>query len=190
MQTQFWILFDGLRLLTTHVGLFAMSLLLSGVPRKARYAITVGIGVPAFLSIVGLVCFICGRFKYCNRRRDPIAEFGSTISPQPTIIVGLDKPTIDSYPKIVLGESRRLPKPDDNTCSICLSEYRPKDTLKRIPECQHCFHSDCIDEWLHLNATCPVCRTSPERLSPNDGSWYVYSWGSSFVATFTAKPVN
>jgi hypothetical protein len=58
----------------------------------------------------------------------------------------------------------RLPKPNDNTCPICLSEYQPKETLKTIPECQHCFHAECIDEWLSLNATCPICRNSPERL--------------------------
>ncbi|KAK2983693.1 hypothetical protein RJ640_023227 [Escallonia rubra] len=139
-----------------------------GLSRSARYAITVGAGVPALLFSVGLFCFVCGRVKAYNRRGrgHSISEFSSTVAPQPTLVVGLDGPTIESYPKTILGESRRLPKPDDNTCPICLSEYRPKETLRSIPECQHCFHADCIDEWLRLNATCPVCRNSPPRSPP------------------------
>ncbi|KAK7858270.1 putative ring-h2 finger protein atl69, partial [Quercus suber] len=67
-----------------------------------------------------------------------------------------------------LGESWCLPKPNDDTCPICLSEYRSKETLKTIPKCQHCFHTECIDEWLSLNATCPICQNSPQRLPPLD----------------------
>ena len=138
----------------------------TGLPRTARYAITVGVGIPAIMCLIGLACFLCGRVKAIGGGRRPIAELTSMVVPQPTPVTGLDEPTIESYPKIVLGESRRLPKPDDNTCSICLSEYRPKETLKSIPECQHCFHAECIDEWLHLNASCPICRNSPEKSSP------------------------
>ncbi|KAL5568340.1 hypothetical protein UlMin_024915 [Ulmus minor] len=134
-----------------------------GIPRTARYAVAVGVGVPAVLCFVGLLCFVSGKVKSLTNRNGPVSESNSTIAPQPTIIMGLDGPTLESFPKIVLGESRRLPKPDDKTCPICLSEYRPKETLKSIPECQHCFHADCIDEWLQLNASCPICRTSPHR---------------------------
>ncbi|KAF5442267.1 hypothetical protein F2P56_034946 [Juglans regia] len=102
----------------------------------------------------------------CGKRRDPIPELNPSVAPQSTLVLGLDGPTIESYPKIVLGESRRLPKPDDHTCPICLSEYRPKETLKPIPKCQHCFHAACIDEWLKLNATCPICRNPPPQPLP------------------------
>ncbi|KAF7147489.1 hypothetical protein RHSIM_Rhsim03G0207000 [Rhododendron simsii] len=137
-----------------------------GLPRSARYAITVGAGVPILLFCIGILCFIFGWVKSFGRRRDPISELmTSTVAPQPTLVTGLDGPTINSFPQVVLGESRRLPKPDDSTCPICLSEYRPRETLRSIPECRHCFHADCIDEWLRLNATCPVCRNSPGRLS-------------------------
>lgn len=106
-------------------------------------------------------------------------DFTSAVSPHPIIVEGLDGPTLESYPKIVLGESRRLPKPDDITCSICLSEYRPKETLKTIPECQHCFHADCIDGWLRLNATCPICRKSPLPSGP------AAVWGFSVFPVFS-----
>ncbi|CAN4087607.1 unnamed protein product [Withania somnifera] len=130
-------------------------------PKGARYAIIVGAGVPAMLFLIGLLYFISGRIRSCRRRAQPVLEFSSAVAPQPIILMGLDGPTIESYPKTVLGESRRLPKPDDNICPICLAEYQPSETLRTIPECQHCFHVDCIDEWLQLNASCPVCRSSP-----------------------------
>lgn len=137
-----------------------------GISRAALYAISVAAGIPVVLCVVGLLCFVCGRLKYCARRSRALPEFSFSVTPQTSVAAGLDGPTIESYPKIVLGESCRLPKPDDNTCSICLSEYKPKETLKSIPECKHCFHADCIDEWLRLNASCPICRNSPEHTDP------------------------
>lgn len=137
-----------------------------GLPRSARYAVTIGAGVPAVLCMLGLICFISGKVKSYARRGNRVREFefGSSIAPEPVIITGLDGPTIESYPKIELGESKRLPKPDDNTCAICLCEYKAKETLKTIPNCHHSFHADCIDEWLRLNASCPICRNSPPPL--------------------------
>ncbi|XLS67134.1 hypothetical protein HN51_018157 [Arachis hypogaea] len=140
-----------------------------GFSRCARYAIAIGLGVPALLCFIGILSCLCSKLKILAHRwvwdRQTVPDFEPLISPQPTIILGLDGPTIESYPKMVVGESPNiLPKPNDNTCPICLSEYKPKETVKRIPECLHCFHAQCIDEWLPLNASCPICRTSPNKL--------------------------
>ncbi|KAL7108262.1 hypothetical protein ACP275_06G102900 [Erythranthe tilingii] len=140
------------------------------LPRSARYAIVLGVGVPALLCLVGLVAFVCSRLP--NRRRHHLVmDFSVAVGQHPTTaaatISGLDGATIESYPKTILGESRRLPKPEYNICSICLSEYAPKETLRSIPDCHHCFHAECIDEWLRLNSSCPVCRNSPKPSSPN-----------------------
>ncbi|TMW84196.1 hypothetical protein EJD97_025639 [Solanum chilense] len=62
--------------------------------------------------------------------------------------------------EIVLGESLRLPGLNSLTCPICLIEYIPGDSIRTIPVCQHCFHVQCIDEWLKMKSTCPVCRNS------------------------------
>lgn len=42
-------------------------------------------------------------------------------------------------------------------CVICLSSYEDGSDLRELP-CQHNFHCACIDKWLHLNATCPLCK--------------------------------
>lgn len=33
---------------------------------------------------------------------------------------------------------------------------------KLLPNCDHMFHEQCINMWLHSNFTCPVCRTWAE----------------------------
>ncbi|KAF3576180.1 hypothetical protein DY000_02036074 [Brassica cretica] len=33
--------------------------------------------------------------------------------------------------------------------------------LRMMPECKHYFHLCCLDAWLKLNGSCPVCRNSP-----------------------------
>lgn len=46
-------------------------------------------------------------------------------------------------------------------CAICLCEYKEAEMMRMLPDCKHCFHLKCVDAWLRLNATCPVCRSSP-----------------------------
>ncbi len=42
-------------------------------------------------------------------------------------------------------------------CPICLEYYTPKDIIKIFP-CSHKYHAKCIDKWLTVKPTCPVCR--------------------------------
>ena len=138
---------------------------------------SIGLGIPGLLCIMGLACFFCGRMKMQGQRRQAnTRDFSTLIIPHPPVVVmGLDAATIEKYPKTQLGESGRLPKPTDNTCSICLCEYQPKETLRSLPECNHYFHANCIDGWLRMNATCPLCRKLPESPSFALSSYYVTS---------------
>ncbi|MCL7041835.1 hypothetical protein MKW94_002379 [Papaver nudicaule] len=84
----------------------------------------------------------------------------SFIPRQQPVKAGLDSSIIKSYPRILLDEKLRLPNLNDTICSICISEYQPTETLKIIPSCSHYFHEKCIDQWLSMSSTCPVCRES------------------------------
>uniref|UniRef100_A0A8C4RCI4 RING-type domain-containing protein n=1 Tax=Erpetoichthys calabaricus TaxID=27687 RepID=A0A8C4RCI4_ERPCA len=44
------------------------------------------------------------------------------------------------------------------TCSVCLATFSNGDLLRHLP-CTHNFHVECIDQWLFVNSTCPVCRS-------------------------------
>ena len=128
------------------------------------YGIAIAVSILVFISTIMLVSYACIRAKSTRPRPRPRP---STPLPPPAadnvvvLMVGLDGSIIESYPKLVLGESRRLPAPNHGPCSICLSDYQPYDSVRCIPDCRHCFHSACVDEWLRMSATCPLCRNSP-----------------------------
>ncbi|KAJ0045331.1 hypothetical protein Pint_05626 [Pistacia integerrima] len=140
------------------------------------YGIAIAVSILVLISTIMLTSYICIRVKANASSRASVTEddtiSGSSYrihnSVEPAVLVlGLDGSVVESYPKIVLGESLRLPRPNNGPCSICLSEYLPKDLVRCIPDCHHCFHADCVDEWLKMNATCPLCRSSP---APSKGS--------------------
>ncbi|AYV83988.1 MAG: RING/U-box superfamily protein [Hyperionvirus sp.] len=45
------------------------------------------------------------------------------------------------------------------SCSICLEDYATGDVIRRL-NCPHIFHKNCIDNWLLLQRTCPICRAN------------------------------
>ncbi|CAM8957026.1 unnamed protein product [Rhodiola kirilowii] len=46
---------------------------------------------------------------------------------------------------------------EDAECCICLSSYDDGVELRELP-CGHHFHCTCVDKWLFINATCPLCK--------------------------------
>ncbi|MBA0552187.1 hypothetical protein Golob_023020, partial [Gossypium lobatum] len=137
---------------------------------STKYAL-IFIVTPIILILVLII--ICNVRVHCyDGRRGlhhrPNAEISSFIAeppvaPNPITVNGLDGSSIEAYPITLLDENFKLPRPNDNTCSICLSEYEAKETIRTIPDCTHYFHANCIDEWLKLNAACPVCRNTPDH---------------------------
>ena len=128
--------------------------------------ITLCIVGPASTFAIVMACCVCYKDRLANAAaaaaRRPQQAAIITPLPEPAITtMGLDESTIESYEQVVLGESKRVPGPNDGVCWICLAEYNSKETVKCIPECKHCFHAECIDEWLRMNSTCPVCRNTP-----------------------------
>ncbi|XP_024010765.1 putative RING-H2 finger protein ATL21A isoform X2 [Eutrema salsugineum] len=104
---------------------------------------------------------VCTSERFTSRRRRNVAIAAAQTNGV-LVTNGLDDSTIESYKKMELGESRRLPGiNDDINCPICLSEYASKETVRCIPECDHCFHAGCIDAWLKIHGSCPLCRNSP-----------------------------
>ncbi|XP_011084385.1 RING-H2 finger protein ATL70-like [Sesamum indicum] len=76
--------------------------------------------------------------------------------------IGLDEGTLSSYPHYTYSQVK--PHKGEMTasaCSICLVDYKDNDVLRLLPECGHLFHLNCVDPWLMLNPTCPICRNSP-----------------------------
>ena len=53
---------------------------------------------------------------------------------------------------------------EDANCGICLCPYASDDLIKFLP-CGHHFHSDCIDQWLSRNKTCPYCKQPADKVT-------------------------
>ena len=63
----------------------------------------------------------------------------------------LDLPTVT-----IQNIEEEIPK-DCRNCVICFNEFEIGQKRK-ILECFHGFHETCIDQWLQVNASCPICR--------------------------------
>ncbi|KAJ4704735.1 RING-H2 finger protein [Melia azedarach] len=47
---------------------------------------------------------------------------------------------------------------NEETCSVCLSEFKEGEQIRILPGCLHLFHVPCIDMWLSSHSNCPLCR--------------------------------
>jgi len=84
--------------------------------------------------------------------------------------LGLSEPEIQSIEKwqlsrkqdlkMIVTQSEDLEASDEfqPVCSICIETIQVKEWYKQLPECEHYFHADCIDGWLRLRDSCPLCR--------------------------------
>ena len=57
-------------------------------------------------------------------------------------------------------------------CCICLSTYEDGAELRELP-CSHHFHCACVDKWLHLHATCPLCKFDILKTANHQEVWTV-----------------
>ncbi|CDP08747.1 unnamed protein product [Coffea canephora] len=153
------------------------------------YAIAIAFGFLVLLSTVLLASYICCRSAAARRRRRFDSQSGphnpsnnpnetsiylpriifvtedendDEVSSSENAVVGLDQAVINSYPKFHFSKiNASFCAGNDPVCSICLCDYKESEMLRLLPDCKHYFHVTCIDAWLKLNASCPVCRNSP-----------------------------
>ncbi|XP_050219589.1 NEP1-interacting protein 2 isoform X1 [Mercurialis annua] len=71
---------------------------------------------------------------------------------------GLSKNFIQNLPEFTF-QSTNI-QSHEFCCSICLQDFRDGDSMRKLPNCGHFFHLDCLDEWLTRNGSCPMCRNS------------------------------
>jgi len=73
-----------------------------------------------------------------------------------------DKSKIDSIPKHTTTQK----DVDENAdCAVCQSTYELGEEVKQLP-CTHMFHIPCLDPWLVLHDSCPICRCNLEGEPP------------------------
>ncbi|CAA7026812.1 unnamed protein product [Microthlaspi erraticum] len=153
------------------------------------YGLGVSIGILLLITTITLASYYCTRSHISasstttprTRRRQQVQTNGTSPPGEERFyfsdddendtvvvveVVGLNEEVIKSFPKLPYEEARvsySLQKESSATscCSICLADYKKTDMIRVLPDCNHLFHDQCVDPWLRLHPTCPVCRTSP-----------------------------
>merc|ERR1712226_769025 len=46
---------------------------------------------------------------------------------------------------------------DSLQCPTCLEDFSKEHAIKKTI-CGHFFHEECLEPWLRMNRTCPLCR--------------------------------
>ncbi|KAK2429100.1 RING/U-box superfamily protein [Trifolium repens] len=80
---------------------------------------------------------------------DLFNQLGSNKNGQPPA----SKESIEAMKKVEIGEG----DDDGGECVVCLDEFEVGGVVKEM-HCKHRFHGDCIEKWLGLHGSCPVCR--------------------------------
>lgn len=65
-------------------------------------------------------------------------------------------------------QHERIIAGDDAACCICLGRYMDNAQLRALP-CLHHFHVECLDQWLKINASCPLCKFFLQGVKNGDG---------------------
>lgn len=138
-----------------------------------RYGIGLSFGILSVLATIAVASYICTRDANQTRRTSTsgISTDTNAASSRPNDVeMGLDEETIKSYPKILYPHLKTVKPLNDSihcststaasACSICLSDYNDSDFIRVLPDCKHLFHLNCVDPWLRLHPTCPICRMS------------------------------
>ncbi|XP_022774498.1 E3 ubiquitin-protein ligase RING1-like [Durio zibethinus] len=86
------------------------------------------------------------------------------------------KASIEAMPRIKV-------KGSGIDCSICLEAFKEDEEAREMP-CKHVFHSGCVEKWLGIHGSCPVCRfLMPSEEAESGG-------GSGGLGTFEGREIG
>jgi hypothetical protein len=71
---------------------------------------------------------------------------------------------MEAYYQQIVDESLmdKLLLNEDHSCPICIGDFVLEQSVYYLP-CGHCFHNNCVLDWLKVKISCPTCRTSLRR---------------------------
>ncbi|TYJ41731.1 hypothetical protein E1A91_A03G041200v1 [Gossypium mustelinum] len=105
-----------------------------------------------FFSLLFLITalFLCAHWVYSHCLLSTAAAMANATPPGSSL--GLDPNAINNLP-IILHT-----KGEETECCICLGVFEDEEMVKVLPQCNHVYHSQCVDKWLGSQSSCPLCR--------------------------------
>ncbi|KAJ4788900.1 hypothetical protein LUZ62_040146 [Rhynchospora pubera] len=121
--------------------------------------------------VIGIVFFICIILNFIlrlflatkyNQRLQRQASAAASAKPK----LGLSSEEISLLPKYVYqpsGQDDHEYEPSSSAldCAVCINELVQEEMVRVLPTCNHFFHVECIDRWLLVHSSCPLCRAQP-----------------------------
>lgn len=103
--------------------------------------------------------------RYVNDVSDENNNFENLMEP---VRVTINENKIDTFLKELKYNkdiTNDLKVKNQETCTICLSTYEKDENVSYLHNCNHLFHTTCINKWLlEFNHKCPICRLSADPL--------------------------
>ena len=111
------------------------------------------------LSLLMLMgCFVCS-IMICHLKgtnnNNRITPAGP---PRPDSEEQITEKDYDTFFPVFHNDQLSHKKFTDNLCSICIDYLTNGEDLREILICGHCFHSDCLVQWITSQKNCPNCR--------------------------------
>ncbi|KAK1421178.1 hypothetical protein QVD17_23326 [Tagetes erecta] len=126
--------------------------------RRVAYDVVFALIILLFILILIYATYMCNRIKDSESPPPPPTTIDSDTDNESVILsTNLEDDILSTFPTIVYSNAVTC----DSRCIICLTDYDTMDVLRLLPECGHIFHVGCVDTWLKLHPTCPVCRKPP-----------------------------
>ncbi|KAI5169913.1 hypothetical protein PAEPH01_1092 [Pancytospora epiphaga] len=123
------------------------------------------------LDVFSLVLFVPLLQTKIKRDHDPLYKYSEVLLMTLTSIYLIEIATIFtikliasianlSYKETKYSEKEstlEYGRVDPSDCPICKGDFTDDEMVKRL-KCKHLFHSQCIDEWLDIKKSCPLCK--------------------------------
>ena len=91
-----------------------------------------------------------------NSNNNNNASVGDTATKEHQHFSQIPEKIIKGWPSERVRENSLLLNPGCQ-CRICLRPYQVSQIVRKLPNCKHKFHVECIDNWLlHSHPTCPI----------------------------------
>ncbi|KAJ4811708.1 RING/U-box superfamily protein [Rhynchospora pubera] len=143
------------------------------VPRPlfllVKYLSQIRIAILVVVSFISLcLCHLPGRSNNrFHRFQTPIRV---PLLPPSTIKEQLPVTEFTSIIDKLQGRKKSQSTAAKHLCIVCLENLEQCDHVRMLGNCNHAFHTECIDQWIDVGQTvCPLCRA---QLLPKKQSYF------------------
>ncbi|KAK7242100.1 ubiquitin-protein transferase [Aureococcus anophagefferens] len=86
---------------------------------------------------------------------DQLMELGDNIG---KVSKGAASSAVDALPTCKYCDAADHGAIVGDQCAICRMEFEPGGVMRGVLPCGHAEHAECLDQWLLINRSCPLCQ--------------------------------